>query len=95
MLEKRQEKTTNPKSFQTQAMALVVTMRVKTSTMRNTAKCWVRYQWTTMKDSRKIEITLYISQDQKRREEMEKMSNELADEWKQLWTSLNRKNGAA
>ena len=48
-----------------------------------------------MKDSRKIEITLYISQDQKRREEMEKMSNELADEWKQLWTSLNRKNGAA
>ena len=77
MLEKRQEKTTNPKSFQTQAMALVVTMRVKTSTMRNTAKCWVRYQWTTMKDSRKIEITLYISQDQKR----------LVKKWKKCQTS--------
>ena len=77
MLEKRQEKTTNLKSFQTQAMALVVTMRVKTSTMWNTAKCWVRYQWTTMKGSRKTEITLYISQDQKR----------LVKKWKKCKTS--------
>ena len=42
--------TTRLKSLQMHAMALAMTiMRVKTSTIRNTVKHWVGYQWTAMK----------------------------------------------
>ena len=100
--------TTRLKSLQMHAMALAMTiMRVKTSTIRNTVKHWVGYQW---KQSQKKNRTLFLAGLKTSRGQIERMlntrrhkqltkklvkkSNDLADGWKQLSRSFNIEDGA-
>ena len=103
--------TTRLKSLQMHAMALAMTiMRVKTSTIRNTVKHWVGYQWTAMKAVAKKNRTLFLAGLKTSRGQIERMlntrrhkqltkklvkkSNDLADRWKQLSRSFNIEDGA-